>query len=257
MVAPQQPASASQQFSVRSLLIAMTLAGVAIMLISTLRIYGGAILMLVAAAATQFLLRDRPAVSPLQTRTTRRLRLWVDLLWGIAIPLMCLLLDPFVLRDNLLTLETSFFKMWSASTDTYWMFAGDLKIYAIPIYTLIAAQMTLLLTCFFGPETGGKVAALRGGALFAGGVFASLAAVALAMPSTAGLFVFGAGVIGFSPIGAAFVYFPHGLDGYKVSRLTLPRYQTEAYFAGGFVCGIAIPVAAGCLLEWIRQSVIG
>jgi len=235
--------------------MAMALTGFALVLISNLRIFGGVVLMVIAAAVSQYLLREtRKSTSRIPlTAKGPRARLWLDLIWGAVMPVMCLLLDPVMLRTNL----RAIFLDYSDGGDTaYWLLAGELQPYAIPCYTTVAVQIVLLCVCLWGKKREGVAAALLGGGLCWGGLFASFAAVVLAMPATLALFFFGAGMLGFAPVAAAFVYFPRGIDCYTRSRHTLSAAASNTLFAVGAVLACLLPLGAGILLEWLRRLAV-
>jgi len=187
-----------------------------------------------------------------------RRRIWLDLLWGAAVPIMCLLLDPLVFRNTLFQDSLSGLSAAesaeppSSLSGVGWLLDGELRWYALPCYCSFAVQIVLLVVCLMIRRIEGIAAALLAGALFWGGLLATFTMVVVALPATLALFYFGAGLLGFTPVAAAYVYFPRSLHCYTRSQYTLARTPRRLYFSVGLAVAAVLPFAAGLLAVYLR-----
>ncbi len=116
---------------------------------------------------------------------------WFGPIAGIALPLVCLALDPIVFRDG------------AAMTPNRRAIFGE---YAVPAYAFMAVEMTALAIAL-GAQPRSRLLAVL---LWAGALFATLLGVVLVPLSIAGIAAGGMGLLGFTPFFTAVAFYRAG-----------------------------------------------
>jgi len=179
------------QFSLRELLIAVTvIAG----LLGLLRAAGifGAVLAFVATAGFTWILY--PKMKP---RDLRGQQAMFDFLWGVGMPLICLVFDPFLFK------ESDDLRPFAVATSL-----NDARIYdhGFIVYAFLVCQMIVLTVSIILGNRAGRWSSIFGGFLVSGLLFAALVALVLVIPAAFGVFFLGIGLLGLTPIVTMFSY---------------------------------------------------
>jgi hypothetical protein len=159
-----------------------------------------------------------------------------DLIWGVVMPVVCLVFDPFVFKSN----EDVFVAADSA------LFAPDLSTaqfsaYAAPAYTFIFSQWLCLAFVLIIGRPSPRLAAFCAGFLSVGFLFAGLVGVLLFIFSVLGLFALGIGILGFTPLFTARAYYRRTI---YASALATDFGDLDPSRALGFCVALILPLIA-------------
>ena len=152
-----------------------------------------------------------------------------DIAFGIALPVLCFVLDPVV------------FKGWFLEGKGFY---GRWQSYA---YTVGALEMVALAAWLLRAGGAGRPPAALGGVLFAGGIFSLVVGVAILPLSLLGLIFFLAGVFGFIPFPTAVIYLRNGWRAAALGRADGDMSWREA---AEFVLGFAFALGAPALTPY-------
>ena len=199
---PPTPAAAlsdadSQElrFTLKELFLATTIAAVMLALFRSMGIMGAVLSCLAALIVTllgipKFFPKDLP-----------RQRLVFDFVWGMVMPIVCLVFDPFVFKsgeDLMGTLEPDYPPNFAAQVQV-----NELAYFAWPI--LVGQIATLGMVLAWGKSLR-PIAPFLAGALATGFVISTCLGVLLVLPAMLGVFAFGIGLLGFTPIFTAITF---------------------------------------------------
>ena len=176
------------RFSIRSLLVLTVVCALTIVLIDQLWIVG-TIILFVASAVASLVLR-RP-----EYRAQRRF--WLQGIWGILMPLACLVTDPMFFLTSGVKPEAPF----EAFNDP-----SNFRPYAAASYAFILWQMTMLVASWFATKHQAMWSAWLAGNLYAGALFAGGIGVCM-LPMAAIASIMLVGLPGFTPLITAVVFF--------------------------------------------------
>jgi hypothetical protein len=220
-----------RQFGLRHLLAAMVLLSVGLAMIRYLRVYGVLVIWLVALLYTQDAVR-----SP-----QRRQRLLIaDLLWGILMPVLCMVFDPGMLY--VVVPEPS-------ATPLHWA-QPEMLLNGIELYLMIALQIGVLGTWLLLGSTLGRTSAAIGGVLAFGAVLAgTLGFVLIPMTLLGILFAHGIGLLGTTPFLTSWCYGRRCIEAYKAGREQLPAKIAITAYAVGAGVAVGIPLAIAAILR--------
>lgn len=237
------------QFGLRDVLIATAVLAVVLALVRLVGIFGG---LAAFIASVVFMFRTRRNVDK-----GRRL-LALDLIWGIGMPLVCLLLDPMVFQRGRWDLGPELPLSLNRQFDL-----GPLNLAA---YTALGYQMAVLLAWLLWlqapefiepvPEENRRVdfaafaTGVVAGSLAIGLAIACALGMWLALPTLFGILALGLGLPGLTPWFTAWTYFRRMRQAWFRSADTLPL----AWFLGSVVLGMALagglPVAVAVAASW-------
>ncbi len=189
------------RFSLRELFLATTVAAVMLALFRAVGIFGAVFSFLAAAIVTLL-------VIPRWWSTDRaRQRIYFDFVWGLVMPIVCLVFDPLV------------FKHGDFGEDpTLWLPAvhpgKPASIAKIEVNTIayfawpLLAGQTITLALVLGAGKSLRPAApLIAGILAVGMMISFCLAALLAIPAALGTLVFGIGLLGFTPLFTCCTYY--------------------------------------------------
>jgi hypothetical protein len=148
-----------------------------------------------------------------------------DVLFGLLLPVPCLVLDPLVFRaDGAIR-------------------GGVLSAWALPAYLFIGMQILMLGAWLLVGGRTARGAAWFAGPLAAGGIVAGLVGIAI-LPFTAIGLLFLIGALGFIPFLTSFVYLRNALRARARGRAYAGASTTLALMLAGLVCAVLPAVAA-------------
>jgi len=166
-----------------------------------------------------------------------------DFVWGMVMPVVCLVFDPFVFKaddlfaqgnpDISVTFEPSLqglqFYPWSA-----------------PAYVLIAWQLACLALWLIAGRLSTEFSAVWSGLLWVGFAFASVVGVALAFPALLGVAFTGIGLLGFTPLFTARAFYRRA----KYAGAIAENCDRQEALTGVGIClGILLPEIAFALVR--------
>jgi hypothetical protein len=227
---PQPDETAPIRFTLRELLIAVTVVGMLLGILRAAGIFGAVFAFLATAAFTWFVY---PKLRPGDTRAQQAL---FDFLWGVGMPLICLVFDPFIFKENEDILALGMPAKLSVA-----------KIYDLGFiaYAFLGCQMSVMTVWLLLGSKAGPATPLFGGFLASGLMFAALTALVLVVPATIGVLVLGIGLLGLTPLITTFAY------GRQCNRALagIWRSPTEPQLAPlavlGFFASVIVPVLLG------------
>jgi hypothetical protein len=217
--------AAPLRFSLAELLVATTTAAVLLALFRTLGIFGA---LLSFAAALVFTLGIYPAMKP---RDKSRQALMFDFVWGIVMPVVCVVFDPFVFKES---------EMTGLDFPLFVPAFGNLQPPAYFAYPAIALQITVMMAVLIVGRFPPAGAALLAGVLFCGMLVAGAIGVLLLPLSTIGLIVL-IGMLGYTPLLTAWAF---GRRAALLCQDAKPELSMPLQVLG-FVAAAAVPGAIG------------
>lgn len=189
------------RFSLRELFLATTVAAVMLALFRSVGIFGAVFSFLSAVILTLL-------VIPRWCSTDRaRQRIYFDFVWGIVMPVVCLVFDPFV------------FKHGDFDGDPlYWVPAAQpgtsgnisrIQVNAIAYFAwpMLAGQIVTLSLVLGAGKLLRPVASLVAGILAVGMMISFCLAALLSIPAALGTLLFGIGLLGFTPLFTCCTYY--------------------------------------------------
>lgn len=175
------------RFSLLELMIVVTLLAVMLGLIRSLGMWG-AVASFVGAVIWTQLVYPRWQSSERMRQTTM-----FDCVWGLVMPVVCLVGDPFVFKDQPELIDGAF------DLKQLGKFSPQLRRENLAIYAFIGWQMLMLFAWIVGRPWFGRLAGLFFGVWIVGVVFAGVLGILLAPIAAIGSIV-GIGLLGFTPL---------------------------------------------------------
>ena len=227
------------RFSLKELFIATTTAAALLALFRAFGIFGALAAFIAAVAFTTI-------IFPWATHGQEpRQRLMFDFIWGVVMPVVCLVFDPLLFkRDN---------------SDLVYLFAGmrEMRRHDHPYiaYALIGWQVCVLCLWLLLGKVARTGASFISGMLAVGFTISLVLGIVLAFPATLGLIYYGIGAIGYTPCLTAHTYFRRAKLAFELSRQQRSMLNAGAAFAAGAVVAICLPSAAGiaiyfAVMDW-------
>ncbi len=229
------------RFTLKEMFLATTLAAVMLALFRSLGIYGAVFSFLSAALATLYIFphmfpQDRP-----------RQRMYFDFVWGIVMPIVCLLFDPIVFKngdfagnDPLVFPPQQPFSIENLSQ----IHINPTAYYAWP---MLAGQIATLEMVLAWGKSLRPVAPILAGFLATGFVISLCLSVFLVLPAALGTLFFGIGLLGFTPIFTCFAYFRRMRLMWFVARGERSHEWQLALAALGIILCLALAWAIGTI----------
>ena len=182
------------RFSLWEMFVATTIAGVMLALFRSIGIFG-AVFSYVSAVAVTWLVIPQWLKWELP-----RQRLVFDFVWGMVMPVVCLVFDPFVFKHG--DFEVPFHVAAPLGPNTIQI--SELAYFAWPF---LAGQIATLGMVLAWGKSLRHIAPFLAGTLATGFMVATCIGVLLALPAAFGTLAFGIGLLGFTPLFTAFTFF--------------------------------------------------
>lgn len=260
VVAPDNSAG-QHRFSLLELFIAITVASLCLALFRAIGIYGALVSFVLAAIFTVHIYpRQRPD-SPY------RQGLMFDFVWGCVMPIICLMFDPMVFKEDMQLLvvadlfQTSPVEQREEENrpgaaplaSTFDKLIGGARIHdtSFLVYSLLAGQVLMLGISLWAGSLRGPLCAVMAGWLLVGAISSLVIAIALVLPATIGVAVLGLGVLGFTPWFTARSYFRAAMRAYEQvhPKGEPPQLWSNRIWAlVGILLSIILPLTGGVVL---------
>lgn len=229
--APPEPLE-PLRFSLAQLLTGTTIAAVLLALFRAFGIWGA---VLSFGAALIFTLLIYPQAN---RGSKQQQALMFDFVWGIVMPVVCLVFDPFVFK-----FDGGFdpFLNGGPVQPPRWPEFNQLAFVAYPV---LACQLAILLAVLVIGRPSAAWAAATAGSLFAGLIVSAVIGVLLLPLSTVGL-AFTVGILGYTPLFTAFSYGRRAREMWRGATSSMSPQKSLAIAAAAAVASAAIPAALG------------
>ena len=210
------------QFGIRDLLIAQAVCAVCLGLFMMVGIF--ALMTIFIATLVYCAMRVQPE--------RRKLKRWiVDLMGGVVLPAMCLVYDPGFFYDSPNRLTDAAF-------------------------VAIVLQMLTLPAWAVGGRYVGRWSALFGGVLLVGAVIAGTIGAILSPLSVLGTFVYGIGLLGFTPFLTCVVFSRNLADAMRQAHAAGGKWDVRLLFAMGLLLAAGLPFLMESLFgQWIEMAI--
>lgn len=201
---PPQPSPAFTEadtqelrFTLKEMFLATTIAAVMLALFRSIGIFGAVLSFLSAVIITLLVI---PRLFP---KDLPRQRLVFDFVWGMVMPIVCLVFDPFVFKNG-----GDPFEMLEPSHSLTPMAAKvHINEFAYFAWPFLAGQIATLGLVLAWGKSLRRIAPFLAGILATGFMVAVGIAGVLVFPAALGTFAFGIGLLGFTPIFTSFTFF--------------------------------------------------
>jgi len=223
--------NAPAKFSLRELMLLVTLLAVVLGLIRGFGIWGGLVTFVCAVIWSKWVYPHWHPDDP------RRQATMFDWIWGLLMPFVCLICDPFVFRD------TDF--QFGVGNVMFHDIESGLRRETIAAYCFILWQMLFLFIWLVGRERCTRFAGWFLGNFAAAIIFTALLGMLLIVPAVIGSAI-GVGLMGFTPLFTSYVFA-------RRVRETIESVD-EAYSFTllatlGFLAAIVVPLRIAALLQ--------
>ncbi|MBC7856561.1 MAG: hypothetical protein IAF94_24290 [Pirellulaceae bacterium] len=223
------------RFSLKEMFLATTIAAVMLALFRSTGIFGAVLSFLSAAIITLVVI---PRIFP---KDLPRQRLVFDFVWGMVMPVVCLVFDPFIFKNG-----GDPFQVFEPPSLTaplaVKVHVNELAYLAWPF---LAGQIATLGMVLAWGRSLRPLAPLLSGVLATGAVVACCLAGLLVLPAALGTFAWGIGLLGFTPFFTSFTFFRRML----LMRLLAGDWRSEKIkylLAGlGVVLCLLLPILVG------------
>lgn len=238
---PSEPPPEPLRFSLAQLLIGTTITAVLLALFRALGIWGA---VLSFGAALIFTLLIYPQARP---GRKQQQALMFDFVWGIVMPVVCLVFDPFVFK-----LDEGWDPGFVAGPFqwTRWPRFNDLAFVAYPV---LACQLAIILSVLVIGRPGGTWAAAAAGSLVAGMIVSTVIGVALFPMATLGLMLL-IGILGYTPLFTAFSYGRRAREMWRQATSRMSRQRALAIALLGALLAAAIPAGLGFVALQLKRG---
>ncbi len=229
---PEEPPVEPLRFSLAQLLIGTTIAAAALALFRALGMWGAVLAFSLAIVVTIF----PPPLGGLIHR--RQQALLFDFVWGIVMPVVCLVFDPFVFKGDG---NLDFMGAPDAFVRVDW---GDFSEAAFVAYPVLVWQLAVMAVALVIGKLRSEWAATAAGSLFGGTLVAFAIGIMLFPLSTLGLTVVW-GVLGYTPLFTAFSYGRRAREMWRQASSKM-SWQRALFCANlGGILAIALPLRLG------------
>jgi hypothetical protein len=229
------------RFSLAHLLIGTTIAAVALALFRVLGMWGAVFAFLLALVVTIIPLPQAGLID------RRKQVLIFDFVWGIVMPVVCLVFDPFVFKGDG---NLDFMGAPDAFVRPDW---GDFSEAAFIAYPILAWQLAVMAIVLVIGRLRNEWAAAAAGSLL-GGMLVALAIGIMLFPlSTLGLLVLW-GMLGYTPLFTAFSYGRRAREMWRQATSKM-SWQRALFFALiGVILATAISTSVGLVAVVARRA---
>jgi hypothetical protein len=245
VLAHETPLAQPLRFGLLELMATITAAGALLALFRALGIVGAALAFFAALIFTNL---AYPRLSP---NSPARQAAMFDFVWGVVMPVVCLVYDPFVFKWGDTLTHEDFGRPGAELFRT-----ATIHPWAWPIYVAIAWQITILGVWLVTGKLLPSLAAAWTGMLWAGFALASIVGVILILPATMAALI-GIGFLGYTPLFTARAFYRRALVAGGIAMRGLPATESIPLAILGFVVAAAIPAILGVLAAWIWHRSFG
>jgi hypothetical protein len=164
-----------------------------------------------------------------------------DFIWGIVMPVVCLVFDPFVFKFEQSfapILEGDLFAILTASLWSAPEFYGR----TIPAYAFVATQILFLGIWLVAGRLPADLSAVWAGVLFCGFAFSAFVAMLLLVPAILGTTVLGTGLLGLTPFFTARSFHRRALFAGSIAMRELPALRAQWLAMIGYFLPAPLPV---------------
>ncbi len=182
------------RFRLAELFVVITVAAALLALFRAVGIFGALFSFITALAFTNELYP--------RWRSKQDQEAMFDFIWGIIMPIVCLVFDPFVFK-----FDQDVFDMANGHEFGFSLSRAHFSAFSIPVYTFIVAQWLSLALLIIIGRPSPRLAAFLSGFLAVGFLFSGVLGVLLFVPSLLGVFAMAIGVLGLTPLFTARAYY--------------------------------------------------
>ena len=222
------------RFRIRDLMIATAVFSVALAVFKQAGIFGALLSFLTAVTFSITLLCLRlPAELETRFRTVAQRRILHDFVWGVCMPIVCLVFDPMFFKD-------------SSFDDAFTVVAKPNDLGCI-VYPYLAVQLVAMLTWLAFGWSLRKFAAYFAG-VFLMGTFCSFAIGLLMLPlSLLGILLVGIGLLGLTPLITGWSYLRRLISTARLGHHNLTGSAFWLSFSAGFATALFLPL----VITWL------
>ena len=225
------------RFSLKEMFLATTLAAVMLALFRSIGIFG-AVLSFLSAAIITLLVIPR-----LFQKDLPRQRLVFDFVWGMVMPIVCLVFDPFIFKNGGDPFEM--LEKGPPNLITPTVAKVHINHFAYFAWPFLAGQIATLGLVLAWGKSLRRIAPFLAGVLATGFMVASCLALLLALPAAFGTFALGVGLLGFTPFFTSFTFSRRMRLMWHLSR-DRKREEVKFLLAGlGIVLCLSLAVLVG------------
>jgi hypothetical protein len=223
------------RFTLKEMFLATTIAAVMLALFRSIGIFGAVLSFLSAAIITLLVI---PEVFP---KNLPRQRLVFDFVWGMVMPIVCLVFDPFIFKNGGDPVEI-FEPSHSIEPAVAKVQIYDFAYFAWPF---LAGQMATLGMVLAWGKSLRRIAPFLAGVLATGSMVAVCIGVLLALPAALGTFAFGIGLLGFTPFFTSYTFFRRMRLMWNLSGDWTPQKIELLLGLFGILLSLLLPVLVG------------
>ncbi len=226
------------RFRLRDMIVATTVFSVALALFKLMGLFGALFAFLTALGYTVYLKQSRLPLNGRGQALAQR-RILNDFLWGVCMPIVCLVFDPVVFRN-----------FGPPLTDYSW---SSLKASLSPLgqlaYPALAFQLASMLIWLAAGYSLRHVAGFFAGVFVVGAVTAFAIGLCLLPLSFVGLFaMLGIGAMGVTPWFTGYAYFRRMRRAHVLGKAYQNQSAYRATLVAGLAAAIVIPLVTTMLL---------
>jgi hypothetical protein len=225
------------RFRLRDMITATTIFSVALALFKLIGLWGAFLSFLTAVAFTVYLSKARLPLYGRAHALAQR-RIFKDFLWGVCMPIVCLVFDPMIFRNGGDPFD-------AGPANGNWSSLNDFGRVAYPLLGFQLAMMLLWLAAGWWLR---RCAGFFAGVFLVGTAAAYLIGLCMLPISLFGLLFLGIGVLGFTPWLTGYAY----LRRMRRANIVGKAHQNKIAYCGslatGIVAAIVIPLVTTVLL---------
>src|SRR5262245_37273335 len=223
------------RFRLAELFCVITATAALLALFRAMGIFGALFAFITALAFTNQLYPNRRSIQDQETM--------FDFIWGVVMPVVCLVFDPFLFKSNEDFPLAADHALFAPALST-----AQFADYAAPAYAFILSQWFGLAFLLVIGRPAPRLAAFYAGFLSVGFLFAGLLGVLLFIPSVLGLFALGIGILGFTPLFTARAYYRRTI---YASALATDFGDLDPSRALGVCIALILPLIAYLVLRLV------
>jgi hypothetical protein len=231
------PAQQTQplRFHLGELFVAMTMAAGLLALFRAAGIIG-AVLSFVSALLFTNLLYPR-------WRSPAQQAAMFDFVWGIVMPIVCLVFDPFLFKQDQ--------DFWVVGPSLSSIYSNNPEFYGrtFPVYAFVATQVLCLGIWLVAGRLPADVSAVWSGILYCGFAFSAMVAVLLLVPAILGVTFFGVGLLGFTPLFTTRAFYRRVMLSGAIATHELPARRVKWLAILGYCLPLPMPIALYAIIR--------
>jgi hypothetical protein len=223
------------RFSLKELFIATTIAAAMLAAFRALGIIGAVFSFLTAAISTIYII---PHIIP---KNIARQRLFFDFVWGMAMPVVCLVFDPLVFKQGDFRHDPL---LWMNDLGAENLRISEHAYYAWP---LLAGEIATLGAILVYGKKLRPIASVLAGGLFVGFVAALCLGVILSPLAAFATLLYGIGLLGFTPMFTCWAFFRRMRLMWFISKGEMPLERLYALAGFGILMCLVLAWIVGSL----------